>query len=57
MPAAVADPAEFPHALRIEACDIPAGMTIAEWRARRRATPRPAPRRRRWLGRRRFTPS
>jgi hypothetical protein len=38
------DPAAFPNALLIEACDIPAGMTIAEWRRRRRSTEAPRPR-------------
>ena len=41
------DPAAFPNALLIEACDIPADMTIAEWRRQRRsAAARPATRRR-----------
>jgi hypothetical protein len=46
-------PAEFSNAMLVVASDIPEGMTIAEWRARRRAAERPAPRRRRRLGRRR----
>jgi hypothetical protein len=40
------DPAAFPNALLIEACDIPADMTIAEWRRRRRSAEAPRPRRR-----------
>jgi len=43
---ALRDPAEFANAILVESCDIPEGMTIAEWRARRRVTTRPAPRRR-----------
>ena len=30
------DPALFPDALLVEACDIPADMTIGEWRRQRR---------------------
>jgi hypothetical protein len=40
------DPAAFPNALLIEACDIPAEMTIAEWRRQRRSGETPRPRRR-----------
>jgi hypothetical protein len=40
------DPAAFPNALLIEACDIPAEMTIAEWRRHRRPS-HPTPLRRR----------
>jgi hypothetical protein len=40
------DPAAFPNALLIEACDIPADLTIAEWRRQRRAVAAPRPRRR-----------
>jgi hypothetical protein len=47
------DPAEFPNALLMQSCDIPEGMTIAEWRAWKRAAAQAAPRRRRRLGRRR----
>ena len=36
------DPAEFPHALLVVASDIPAGVTLAEWRKRKRP---PAPKR------------
>jgi hypothetical protein len=39
------DPAAFPGALLIESCDIPADLTIAEWRRLRSADTRP-PRRR-----------
>jgi hypothetical protein len=35
------DPALFPNALLVEACDIPVDMTIGEWRKLRPATPRP----------------
>jgi hypothetical protein len=38
------DPALFPNAILVEACDIPVDMTIAEWRRQR-----PRPRRRRLL--------
>jgi hypothetical protein len=40
------DPAAFPNALLIEACDIPADLTIAEWRRMRRPAEAPRPRRR-----------
>jgi hypothetical protein len=40
------DPALFPNALLVEACDIPVDMTIGEWRRQRRVT---AARRRRFL--------
>jgi hypothetical protein len=32
------DPALFPNAILVEACDIPVDMTIGEWRRRRGAT-------------------
>jgi hypothetical protein len=35
------DPALFPKAILVEACDIPVDMTIGEWRRQRPATPRP----------------
>jgi len=35
------DPALFPNAVLVEACDIPVDMTIGEWRRQRTATPRP----------------
>jgi hypothetical protein len=36
------DPALFPNALLVEACDIPVEMTIGEWRRQRRvASARP----------------
>jgi hypothetical protein len=35
------DPALFPNALLVEACDIPVDMTLGEWRRRRAATARP----------------
>jgi hypothetical protein len=50
------DPAEFPNAIRVDDCDIPAGMTIAEWRARKRAAAQPPRPRRRRFGRRRARP-
>jgi hypothetical protein len=31
------DPALFPNALLMDACDIPVGMTIGEWRRQCRA--------------------
>ena len=37
------DPALFPNAILVEACDIPVDMTIGEWRRQRRAA---SPRRR-----------
>jgi hypothetical protein len=40
------DPAAFPNALLIESCDIPADLTIAEWRRLRSSTGAPRPRRR-----------
>jgi hypothetical protein len=46
------DPALFPNALLVEACDIPVDMTIGEWRRQRRDTS--ARSRRRllfWIGR------
>lgn len=33
------DPATFARAILLEASDIPPGMTIAQWRASRRAQP------------------
>ena len=36
------DPALFPNALLVEACDIPVDITIGEWRRQRRhASSRP----------------
>lgn len=36
------DPALFPNAVLVEACDIPVDMTIGEWRRQRRvASTRP----------------
>jgi hypothetical protein len=35
------DPALFPKAILVEACDIPVDMTIGEWRRQRPATTRP----------------
>jgi hypothetical protein len=35
------DPALFPNAVLVEACDIPVEMTIGEWRRQRPATRRP----------------
>jgi hypothetical protein len=40
------DPAAFPNALLIESCDIPADLTIAEWRRMRSFSEAPRPRRR-----------
>jgi hypothetical protein len=37
-------PAEFPNAILVEASDIPEGMTLTEWRARRRPEAQAAPR-------------
>jgi hypothetical protein len=31
------EPVNFPNAILVEACDIPADMTIAEWRRARAA--------------------
>jgi hypothetical protein len=33
------DPATFANSILVEACDIPADMTIGEWRRGRRAAP------------------
>ena len=50
------DPATFARAIVLEAADIPAGMTIAEWRQRklaeRRRVTRSARSGRRWRRRR-----
>jgi hypothetical protein len=35
------DPALFPNALLVEACDIPVEMTIGEWRRQRVTEARP----------------
>jgi hypothetical protein len=35
------DPALFPNAILVEACDIPVDMTIGDWRRQRAATVRP----------------
>ena len=40
------DPAAFPNALLIESCDIPAELTIAEWRRLRTSPAAPRLRRR-----------
>jgi hypothetical protein len=41
------DPAGFANALLVEASDIPPDMTLAQWRAQKRATAQPSRRRRR----------
>ena len=46
MPAPL-DPANFANAILVEACDIPAHMTLAEWRLERRASTQRSRRRRR----------
>ena len=43
------EPASFAHSIVIESCDIPADMTLAEWRAQRVTTMRRSRRRRRML--------
>jgi hypothetical protein len=46
------EPVNFPNAILVEACDIPADMTIAEWRrGRRAATVGQRPRLRFWRAR------
>jgi len=40
MTAPVPPPARFAGAMRYEHTDIPAGMTVAQWRRRRRRTHR-----------------
>jgi hypothetical protein len=54
MPAPL-DPASFANAILLEASDIPAHMTLAEWRLERRSETRRQRRRRRvvWFLRRR----
>jgi hypothetical protein len=47
------DPASFAKAIILESADIPAHMTIAQWREHKRA----APRTRRRFGRRRLRPA
>jgi hypothetical protein len=47
------EPASFAKAIMLEAADIPAHMTIAQWRAQKRADRRERPRTgRRWRRRR-----
>ena len=56
MPAPL-DPATFANAILVDASDIPAHMTLAEWRLERRASTQRSRRRRRfgWLLRRQRT--
>jgi hypothetical protein len=43
------DPATFAQAVLLESADIPADMTLAQWRLEKRATARISRRRRRFL--------